>query len=269
MKAILESEDYIVDVAEGGQFAFEYLTHTIPDGIILDLMMPEVDGFQVLKKIRSTESTAKIPILILTAKDLTMVDFKMLNENNVKQLIQKGDVNREKLLLNISLMFKQKSKSNGEDSNYSNIEETIKNPKVLKNNPTSGKDKQDIPTILIIEDNPDNMITIKAVLGDKYNILEAENGEAGLEMALEYLPDLILLDMALPRMDGFEVIHRLKKDEKGCHIPIIAITALAMKGDKERILDAGCKDYISKPIDPESTLRKVEKFLIGGKNDRG
>jgi CheY-like chemotaxis protein len=105
VKAVLESAGYIADAARGGQEAFDYVSHTIPDGIILDLMMPEIDGFDVLEKIRGTRATAKIPVLVLTAKDLTPEDFRRLSANHVRQLVQKGDVDRESLLSKVRSML--------------------------------------------------------------------------------------------------------------------------------------------------------------------
>ena len=95
----------ILDVTQSGQEALVYVKHTIPDGIILDLMMPGVDGFEVLEEIRNTMETAKVPVLVLTAKDLKSEDFKRLTTNNIQQLIQKGDVDREGLLLKTKMML--------------------------------------------------------------------------------------------------------------------------------------------------------------------
>ncbi len=108
VKAVLESAGYVADVARGGQEAFDYVSRTIPDGIILDLMMPEIDGFAVLEKIRGTKATVKIPILILTAKDLTPEDFKKLSANNVQQLVQKGDIDRDNMLFRVRSMVEGK-----------------------------------------------------------------------------------------------------------------------------------------------------------------
>ncbi|MCF8112305.1 MAG: response regulator [Desulfotignum sp.] len=105
IKAILENTGYTVDVAHGGQAAVDYIQHTLPDGIILDLMMPQVDGFAVLEKIRGTPATANIPVLVLTAKDLTPHDFKRLSSNNIQQLVQKGDVDQQSLLEKIKSML--------------------------------------------------------------------------------------------------------------------------------------------------------------------
>lgn len=106
IKIILENEGYLVDVANSGQAALDYIQHSIPDGIILDLMMPEIDGFEVLENIRSTSRTADIPVLILTAKDLTAQDLKKLSANNIQQLLYKGAVDKEELIFKIKLMVK-------------------------------------------------------------------------------------------------------------------------------------------------------------------
>ena len=105
------------------------------------------------------------------------------------------------------------------------------------------------------------MISIKAVLHNKYTILEATDGGEGLEKALTERPDLILLDMSLPKMDGFTVAGKIKEEDKTRHIPVIAMTARAMKGDREMILEAGCDDYISKPIEPDDVLKKINDWL--------
>jgi PAS domain S-box-containing protein len=116
-------------------------------------------------------------------------------------------------------------------------------------------------TVLIIEDIPDNMLAARAVLGGRYRILEAVNGEQGLEKAFSERPDLIILDIALPGMSGFEVVKRIKADPMMSSMPVIALTAHAMKGDREKILKAGCDEYVSKPLDKEDLLLKINKYL--------
>ncbi|MGZ2368793.1 ATP-binding protein [Ancylomarina sp. YFZ004] len=111
MKQILESKGYIVDVAIGGKEAYEYMKVYIPDGIILDLMMPEIDGFEVLETIREKEDTANIPVTIITAKDLSTKDLNRLSKNNIYHLIQKGDIDIETLLNIIESMVTKKNHS--------------------------------------------------------------------------------------------------------------------------------------------------------------
>jgi CheY-like chemotaxis protein/CHASE3 domain sensor protein len=279
VKSVLEAVGYIADVARGGQEAFDYVSHTIPDGIVLDLMMPEIDGFAVLEKIRGTQATVKIPVLILTAKDLTPEDFKKLSANHIQQLVQKGDVDRENLLSKVSSMLgtsDPRARLNdgggrtGSSPVASERRREIKPRSIVqRRKPDTSTDavapgepvSSGTPAILIVEDNPDNMTTIKAVLQNRYRILEATDGEEGLRMAAETRPDLILLDMALPKMDGLTVVRHLKENRELSPIPVIAMTARVMKGDRDEILEAGCDDYIAKPIDPESFLKQIGEWL--------
>ena len=264
VKTVLESAGYVADVARGGQEAFDYVSRAIPAGIVLDLMMPEIDGFAVLEKIRSRSATAKIPVLILTAKDLTPEDFKRLSANHIQQLVQKGDVDRESLLCKVRSMLGTGPEPQAWLYDGTGGKETgAARDLVAADAPRNAARGTTPPVILIVEDNPDNMTTIKAVLHNRYRFLEATDGEEGLRMAIEARPDLILLDMALPKLDGTAVVRRLKGNKDLRQIPVLAITAQVMKGDREKILAAGCDDFIAKPIDPESFLEKIREWLKG------
>jgi CheY-like chemotaxis protein len=103
--------------------------------------------------------------------------------------------------------------------------------------------------ILVVEDNMDNMTLISDVLQSlDYEVLQANDGEQGIQMTRKEKPDLILMDLSLPRMDGWTATRHIKADPDLMNIPVIALTAHAMVGDRERALEAGCNDYISKPI---------------------
>jgi len=116
--------------------------------------------------------------------------------------------------------------------------------------------------ILVVEDNPDNRILITDVLSSlDYEVLVAVDGEEGLSMAQDEVPDLILMDLSLPKMDGWTSTNLIKQDAALSHIPIIALTAHAMVGDREKALQAGCDDYVSKPIDLRELASKLAHFL--------
>ncbi len=116
--------------------------------------------------------------------------------------------------------------------------------------------------ILIVEDNPTNMKLASSVLAKTdYKTLEATDAETGIQLAISELPNLILMDMQLPGMDGLTATRLLKGNQNTRKIPIIALTAFAMKGDEEKMLKAGCDGYIAKPIHYRQFLETVDSFL--------
>ena len=117
--------------------------------------------------------------------------------------------------------------------------------------------------ILAVEDDPQNLKLIRDLLqASGYKTLEATDGKQAVELAKNNKPDLILMDIQMPDMNGLEAASILKKDAKTKSIPIIALTAFAMGGDEERILTAGCDGYIPKPIDIEVFLKKVSEHIL-------
>ena len=116
--------------------------------------------------------------------------------------------------------------------------------------------------ILIIEDNENNLYLQTFILEKNgHEIIQASSGEAGIARAAQELPDLILLDIQLPGMDGYTVAEALRKNPAIVNIPIVAVTSYAMTGDRERILAAGCTSYIEKPINPDTFHAEVAQFL--------
>ena len=113
-------------------------------------------------------------------------------------------------------------------------------------------------TVLYIEDNFHNRRIVRKILQSRgYTVIEAEDGPSGLDMIQELQPPLVLLDIGLPGMDGLEVVRQIRRDARLQETPVIAITASAMRGDRERFLNAGCNDYISKPIQAMELLDMV------------
>ena len=119
-----------------------------------------------------------------------------------------------------------------------------------------------MPTVLVVEDNPTNMQLSTFLLESaEYHVVAATNAETGLTLARECHPDLILMDIQLPGMDGLQATALLKADASTRNIPVIALTALAMKGDEERIRAAGCDGYIAKPLDYKDFLTVIKATL--------
>lgn len=117
-------------------------------------------------------------------------------------------------------------------------------------------------TVLVIEDNADNERIIRYALERSgYRVVSAANGESGVELALEELPFFIIMDINLPGIDGIEATRRIRAAEKGQTVPIVAITSYAMRGDREKILAAGCNGYFEKPFDPITIVEQIHKII--------
>jgi len=244
---ILAGSGYRVKAARNGQDALAIIRNAKPDAVILDLMMPEMDGFAVLRTIRESEQGARLPVLILTAKHVTRQELNFLKGNNIHQLIQKGDIGKQELLRSVAGMVAPVAEKPARP---------VSSP---ADKPSTGK-----PVVLIVEDNPDNLKTLRAVIEKDYTIVEAADGGQAIDQVRQYPPDLILMDIALPGMDGFAALSEIRKHvAPGSHVPIVAVTARAMKGDREEILARGFDGYLSKPVDAGLLQRTIEDFLDG------
>ncbi len=115
--------------------------------------------------------------------------------------------------------------------------------------------------VLVVEDVDFNRELVVQLLEDKYHVIEAVNGQEGVELAERERPDLILMDLSLPVMDGWEATRRLKANDDLRSIPVIALTAHAMAGDMEKALAAGCDDYLVKPLDEDELMARIAKYL--------
>ncbi len=242
IKDFLEESGYHVLVARNGGEALGIIAKTIPDAMILDLMMPGIDGFEVLQTIREAERTAHIPVLILTAKHISKEDLMFLKRNNIHQLIQKGDVKRDELLDAVTQMT------------FTEKEEAVK--PVRKPQTIEGK-----PLVLVVEDNVDNMLTVSAILADDYSVIEAVDGHEAVEMAKKHKPHLVLMDIELPGMDGIAAFKAIRNSAELQHVPVIALTASAMVSDREEILAYGFDAYIAKPIDAKIFFKTINEVL--------
>lgn len=252
MADIIENNNISALRISSGKECLNVLKKFIPSVLVLDLFMPEVNGFEVLNNVRNNPITRHIPIIIVTAKDISTSE-KLVLENNVEAIIQKSDTTSTDLFKEIEqLIIKlDNSKETFRLKDYETSEKP-ENTTILNSNKAN---------ILIIEDNPDNMATIKALLKNKYNFFEAIDGEEAIKTIEIVLPDLILLDMSLPKISGMKLLEIFKSNIRSKNIPIIAVTADAMIGDREIIIKAGCDEYVSKPINKNDLISKINMLL--------
>lgn len=117
-------------------------------------------------------------------------------------------------------------------------------------------------TVLLVEDNEDNLVVYRTILEHVgYRVVEARDGEEGVSRAREQMPDIILMDISIPKLDGWEATQRLKQGADTKAIPIIALTAHALEEDRQKAIQAGCDGYLAKPVEPRRVVQEVERFV--------
>ena len=217
-----------------------------PDVIILDLMLPDTSGWDVLTQLKAEPDTQDIPVVVISNLDERSHGLKL------------GAI--EYLVKPVSIW--QFQRTLGKVVGCRTIESTLS---VVMDNEELEAGR---PLILLAEDNQDSINTVSDYLLAKgYQVAVARNGNEAIQRVREGKPDLILMDIQMPGMDGLEAIRRIRSAQMRrvgadlTHIPIIALTALAMPGDRERCLEAGANDYISKPVSLKGLVRAVEAQL--------
>jgi len=210
------------------------------DLAIVDLDMPELNGFQLIKLIKSNQRYANLPIIIYTGKENFDEDLKSI-DGLFTELFSKKSSNIEDLADTINKMINRYDEP-------STPEEAAKNI--------------DVPKILLVEDYKHSQIIVTRLLkkNNFTTVVVVENGAEAVDLVKKQNFDLILMDMQMPVMNGFEATERIRQFPEYKDIPIIALTAFAMKGDREKCLESGATDYIPKPIDSQEFIDKVRFY---------
>jgi CheY-like chemotaxis protein/HAMP domain-containing protein len=233
-----------------GQEAFDMLKKEKFDCTIVDLGLPDMTGFELLEKIKGDDVLNKIPTIVYTGKDLTKEESFRLNKLANTVVLKTAD-SKERLLDETILFLHQvESKLPKEKQNI--IRKLHKTDEVLK-------DKQ----VLVVDDDIRNIYSLTNVLEEEgMKCLVAENGNVAINMLKENPSlDIILMDVMMPEMDGYDATKTIRKIPKFEKLPIIALTAKAMKGDREKCLAAGMSDYISKPVNIEQLISLMRVWL--------
>ncbi|MEP6937736.1 MAG: response regulator, partial [Chthoniobacterales bacterium] len=218
------------------------------DCVVLDLMLPDMSGFDLIDKIRDGDE--HLPIIVYTGKDLSRTEEERLNRI-AQTTIVKDVRSPERLFDQTALWLHRDAALLPEDKRE--ILRRLHDPDAL----LSGK------TVLIVDDDVRNIFAMTSMLERyKMDVFSAETGKAAIE-ELQNRPgiDLVLMDIMLPEMDGYDTMRAIRKMYGFEHLPIIALTAKAMKGDREKCIDAGASDYISKPVDTERLLTLLRNWF--------
>ncbi len=260
-KKEFSSEGIRIEFIKDSELAFNKIAEVQPDLIILDLMMPKVDGVTLSYKLKSNIKTKHIPILISTAKDLTDEEKKSLN-NIVESIAVKSKGHPLDVLKIVRDRIKMQEFDLPQIPENGNGENTGDNAVVSSDNSSNDENKKYSGEVLIVDDDPDTLFTISEIVqACNCKTYLARSGKECLEYLNQNIPDLILMDIMMPEMDGFQTLKEIRSNDKWGEVPVFAVTAKAMQSDKDVILNHGFTDYIPKPVNPTMISFKIEKLL--------
>jgi CheY-like chemotaxis protein len=247
---VIGNGDVQVTAVSSGAEALAALTATRFDCMVLDLGLPDMSGFEVIHTMKARVEHLQMPIVVYTARDLTRKEEAELRR--MAEAITITEAPSPERLLDATALFLHRAEATLSDAQRGMLQQVHRTDPVLE-----GK------KVLIVDDDMRNIFALTSALERyKMDVSFAENGQAGIDV-LTSRPDIdvVLMDIMLPEMDGFETIRRIRAVPRQKELPIIALTAKAMSGDREKCLDAGASDYISKPVDVSQLLSRLRVWL--------
>lgn len=250
IKELIGNGDVKSDQAFSGSQGLEMMNSKDYDCVIVDLGLPDMSGFDLLEKIKGNESLKKTPIIVYTGRDLTKAESNRLIKYANTVILKTVDSHER--LLDETMLFLHRVESKLPKEKQNIIRKLHKTDEILKNR-----------KILVVDDDIRNIYSLTNVLETEGLIcITAEDGREAIN-TLKKNPDieLVLMDVMMPIMDGYEATREIRQMDRYNKIPIIALTAKAMKGDREKCLDAGMSDYISKPVNIDKLLSLLRVWL--------
>jgi CheY-like chemotaxis protein len=254
-RAIVElvggGQDVSVSAVESGAEALGMLDRETFDCAVVDLGLPDMDGFNLIEQVKTTPKWEQLPVVVYTSRDLTKREEQRLKKYAESIIGKAGDHPSERLLDATSLMLHR-----SDESLTPEMREMLH--QVREPEPSLESRK-----VLVVDDDVRNIFAMTSVLeSHKMNVAYAENGRAAID-ALKNDPeiDIVLMDVMMPEMDGYETMRQIRTQPRFADLPIIAVTAKALKDDKEKCIAAGASDYLPKPIDPEKLTELIKMWL--------
>ena len=250
-----KADNITIEYIQDSEFAFNKIAEVQPDLIILDLMMPKLDGITLSHKLKSNSKTKQIPIIISTAKNLSEEEHISLHE-----IVEDITVKSKGHPLDVLKTVRDRIKMQEVDEFFTNDDsEPSSNSNLLVEEESIG---DFFGEVLIVDDDPDTLFTLNEMVqatGCKTHL--AKSGMECLKILENIRPDLIMLDIMMPEMDGFQTLKNIRSNTDLTSIPIYAVTAKAMVGDKEIILKHGFNDYIPKPVNSTIISSKIAQLF--------
>jgi HAMP domain-containing protein/signal transduction histidine kinase/CheY-like chemotaxis protein len=248
---ILENGDEVkIEIAATGKEALELIKEREYDCIIVDFMLPDIAGLEFVTQINSFKKLQMTPVLIYSAKDFSPKERTQLKQYANRILLK--DVNSLELLLEEAVMHLHLDHDNLLPEKRKIIENLRSREDVL-----IGKN------VLVVDDDVRNLFALTTAF-ERYNInaITAESGQEAINILTENdTVDIVLMDIMMPEMDGYETTQKIRREHKNTKLPIIAVTAKAMKGDREKCIEAGASDYITKPVKIDQLLSLMRVWL--------
>jgi HAMP domain-containing protein/CheY-like chemotaxis protein/signal transduction histidine kinase len=249
-RELLWHEDIDIDVIESGAQALEALERDTYDCIVLDLRLPDMSGFDVLEQIKGNARLRDLPVVVFTGRELSAEEDAQLH--TLARSVVVKDVESPERLLDETALFLHRVVSELPESKQKMIDRLHQSDEAL-----AGR------KVLVVDDDVRNIFALSSVLERRgMTVLSAGTGREAIE-TIETTPDLaiVLMDIMMPEMDGYETMQVIRQNPALRRLPIIALTAKAMKGDRERCLEAGASEYLAKPVNTEQLLSALRMWL--------
>ncbi len=249
-RELLWHEDIDIEVIDSGSAALEALTQNAYDCIVLDLRLPDMSGFDVLEQIKNNRKLRDLPVVVFTGRELSAEEDAQLH--TLARSVVVKDVESPERLLDETALFLHRVVSELPDSKQKMIDRLHQSDEAL-----AGR------KVLVVDDDVRNIFALSSVLERRgMTVLSAGTGREAIE-TIETTPDLaiVLMDIMMPEMDGYETMQVIRQNSDLRRLPIIALTAKAMKGDRERCLEAGASEYLAKPVNTEQLLSALRMWL--------
>jgi CheY-like chemotaxis protein len=254
LKDLMQSQGITVDQAFDGESAFRMLHENEYQCVILDLNLPDISGLDLLDKIKEVDRFAVLPVIINTAMELDKTSVNRLMQY-ANAMVVKTNKSSDRLIDEVNLFLNKISESGPQTG-------TTGNGLKIKTT-TKGKDSIKGKKVLIVDDDMRNIFALSSAL-ESYdlNVVIASDGEEAIAKLEEVTDiDIVLMDIMMPKMDGYEATRHIRKQNKWAKLPVIALTAKAMKDDREKCIAAGANDYITKPVDMDRLIALMQLWL--------